>query len=107
MPKGLSKPKPYLNPKPYTATTVIQLEVAIHAKNKNTQSKANPYANRTSYQSKANPCANRTSFFKQTPNKVMQVHVQKDCPSIQETRGVSHCGLAIYIKMYLKAKEEL
>jgi len=50
---------------------------------------------------------NRTSFFKQTPNKVMQVHVQKDCPSIQETRGVSHCGLAIYIKVYLKAKEEL
>jgi hypothetical protein len=23
------------------------------------------------------------------------------------TRGVSHCGLAIYIKNYLKAKEEL
>jgi hypothetical protein len=23
------------------------------------------------------------------------------------TRGVSHCGLAIYIKYYLKAKEEL
>jgi hypothetical protein len=23
------------------------------------------------------------------------------------TRGVSHCGLAIYIKTYLKAKEEL
>jgi hypothetical protein len=22
-------------------------------------------------------------------------------------RGVSHCGLAIYIKIYLKAKEEL
>jgi hypothetical protein len=22
-------------------------------------------------------------------------------------RGVSHCGLAIYIKKYLKAKEEL
>jgi hypothetical protein len=94
--------------KPYTATMVIQLEVGIHAKNKNTQSKASPYANRKSYQSKANPCANRTSFFQQTPNKVMQVHVQKkDCPSIQETRGVSHCGLAIYIKMYLKTKEEL
>jgi len=26
-------------------------------------------------------------------------------PSI--TRGVSHCGLAIYIEKYLKAKEEL
>jgi hypothetical protein len=24
-----------------------------------------------------------------------------------KTRGVSHCGLAIYIKKYLKAKEEL
>jgi len=23
------------------------------------------------------------------------------------TRGVAHCGLAIYIKKYLKAKEEL
>jgi hypothetical protein len=23
------------------------------------------------------------------------------------TRGVSHCGLAIYIKKYLKAKEEI
>jgi hypothetical protein len=25
----------------------------------------------------------------------------------KQTRGVSHCGLAIYIKMYLSAKEEL
>jgi hypothetical protein len=25
----------------------------------------------------------------------------------KQTRGVSHCGLVIYIKMYLKAKEEL
>jgi hypothetical protein len=24
-----------------------------------------------------------------------------------KTRGVSHCGLAIYIRKYLKAKEEL
>jgi hypothetical protein len=24
-----------------------------------------------------------------------------------ESHGVSHCGLAIYIKKYLKAKEEL
>jgi hypothetical protein len=24
-----------------------------------------------------------------------------------ETRGVSHCGLAIYIKKYLKAEEEI
>jgi hypothetical protein len=26
---------------------------------------------------------------------------------IETTRGVSHCGLELYIKMYLKAKEEL
>jgi hypothetical protein len=26
---------------------------------------------------------------------------------VRKTRGVSHCGLAIYIKEYLKAKEEL
>jgi hypothetical protein len=25
----------------------------------------------------------------------------------KSTRGVSHCGLAIYIKKYLKAKKEL
>jgi hypothetical protein len=25
----------------------------------------------------------------------------------KQTRGVSHCGLAIYIKKYLKAREEL
>jgi hypothetical protein len=25
----------------------------------------------------------------------------------KETRSVSHCGLAIYIKKYIKAKEEL
>jgi len=25
----------------------------------------------------------------------------------KETRGLSHCGLAIYIKKFLKAKEEL
>jgi hypothetical protein len=24
-----------------------------------------------------------------------------------KTRGLSHCGLAVYIKKYLKAKEEL
>jgi len=27
-------------------------------------------------------------------------------PNPKKTRGVSHCGLAIYIKEYLKAKEE-
>ncbi len=26
---------------------------------------------------------------------------------VYETRGVSHCRLAVYIKKYLKAKEEL
>jgi hypothetical protein len=28
-------------------------------------------------------------------------------PQKRKTRGVSHCGLAIYIKKYVKAKEEL
>jgi hypothetical protein len=27
--------------------------------------------------------------------------------NMTKTRGVSHCGLAIYIKKYLHAKEEL
>jgi hypothetical protein len=36
-----------------------------------------------------------------TPPKVLQkINATK-------TRGVSHCGLAIYIKKYPKAKEEL
>jgi hypothetical protein len=26
--------------------------------------------------------------------------------NFDQTRGVSHCGLAVYIKWYLKAKEE-
>jgi hypothetical protein len=30
-----------------------------------------------------------------------------DGPTACKTRGVSYCGLAIYIKKYLKAKEEL
>jgi hypothetical protein len=29
------------------------------------------------------------------------------CPPKKKTRGVSHHGLAIYIKKYLKAKENL
>jgi hypothetical protein len=29
------------------------------------------------------------------------------CHGFIKTRGVSHCGLAITIKKYLKAKEEL
>jgi hypothetical protein len=33
--------------------------------------------------------------------------MQKFSGSFVKTRGVSHCGLAIYIKTYLKAKEEL
>jgi hypothetical protein len=28
-------------------------------------------------------------------------------PNLKETRAMSHCGLAFYIKKYLKAKEEL
>jgi hypothetical protein len=31
----------------------------------------------------------------------------RDLNTTNKTRGVSHCGLAIYIKKYLKAKEEL
>jgi hypothetical protein len=30
-----------------------------------------------------------------------------DCYHIVKIRGVSYCGLVIYIKKYLKAKEEL
>jgi hypothetical protein len=29
------------------------------------------------------------------------------CTKLHDTRGVAHCGLAIYIKKYLKAKEKL
>jgi hypothetical protein len=32
---------------------------------------------------------------------------RKKKPKQKQTRGVSHCGLAIHIKKYLKAKEEL
>jgi hypothetical protein len=31
----------------------------------------------------------------------------KQNKQINKTRGVSHCGLAIYIKTYFKAKEKL
>jgi hypothetical protein len=31
----------------------------------------------------------------------------RGCKLNNKTRGVSHCGLAIYMKKYLKAKEEL
>jgi len=41
----------------------------------------------------------------------VQSEVQGQCPDSRGftsvTRGVSHCGLAIYIKKYLKVKEEL
>jgi hypothetical protein len=37
--------------------------------------------------------------FVKNPNKF-------ECLDINRTRGVSHCGLAIYIKKYLKAEEE-
>jgi hypothetical protein len=32
---------------------------------------------------------------------------QRDVSQLNGTRGVSHCGLAIYITKYLKAKSEL
>jgi hypothetical protein len=34
------------------------------------------------------------------------VGLYKTCGT-NKTRGLSHCGLAIYMKKYLKAKEEL
>jgi len=37
------------------------------------------------------------------PMKVFMTKKKKD----QKKRGVSHCGLAIYIEKYLKAKEKL
>jgi hypothetical protein len=33
--------------------------------------------------------------------------IDENLTNVNKTRGVSHCGLAIYIKKYLKAKEEL
>jgi hypothetical protein len=36
-------------------------------------------------------------------DRMLMERITKSFP----TRGVSHCGLAIYIKKYLKAKEEL
>jgi hypothetical protein len=41
-----------------------------------------------------------SNSFVKSPNKF-------ECLDINPTRGVSHRGLAIYIKKYLKAKEEL
>jgi hypothetical protein len=35
------------------------------------------------------------------------VREKKEVGSTLQTRDVSHCGLAIYIKKYLKPKEEL
>jgi hypothetical protein len=32
---------------------------------------------------------------------------EKNRRILKTTRGVSHCGLAIYIRKYLKAKEEV
>jgi hypothetical protein len=37
----------------------------------------------------------------------MLIATKEDHWKTQETRSVSHCGLAIYIKKYLKTKEEL
>ncbi len=42
--------------------------------------------------------------------ETLHLKVKDTCPPThpnpKQTRGVSHCGLAIYIKEYLKAKEE-
>jgi len=34
-------------------------------------------------------------------------YIRLKAPKPIETRSMSHCGLAIYIKRYLKAKEEV
>jgi hypothetical protein len=40
--------------------------------------------------------------------KNREVGINPICFNLEnEQRGVSHCGLAVYIKKYLKAKEEL
>jgi hypothetical protein len=43
------------------------------------------------------------------PNENLPTLLQSSLPNKTETitRDVSHCGLFIYIKKYLKAKEEL
>jgi len=46
----------------------------------------------------------RGEFYKHLENKSIP---QKALKRFNKTRGVSHYGLAIYIKKYLKAKEEL
>ncbi len=44
--------------------------------------------------------------------ETLHLKVKNTCPLLtplpnpKQTRGVSHCGFAIYIKEYLKAKEE-
>jgi hypothetical protein len=40
-------------------------------------------------------------------NPYSDFSVPSAIPWVLKTRGVSHCGLAIYIKKYLKAKEEV
>jgi hypothetical protein len=37
----------------------------------------------------------------------LTINYDETLPNFIKTRGVSHCDLAIYIKKYLKAKEEL
>jgi hypothetical protein len=44
--------------------------------------------------------------FNSTLQQSREKYPNKDCPTTI-TRGATHCGLAIYIKKYLKAKKEL
>jgi hypothetical protein len=39
--------------------------------------------------------------------QINQLSICIRTPKVKSTRGVSHCGLAIHIKKYVKAKEEL
>jgi hypothetical protein len=40
-------------------------------------------------------------------NNIIIIIIQDQTRNPNQTRGASHCGLAIYIKKYIKAKEEL
>ncbi len=49
-----------------------------------------------------------TKLFSSFSNSRLVAVFIYPCPTQSKlTRGVSHCGLAIYIKKYLNAKEEL
>jgi hypothetical protein len=54
------------------------------------------------------PVPNQRVRFIQSMNGRHVTRSKKICPcKVIQTRGVSHIGLVIYIKKYLKAKEKL